>query len=144
MGRAPPWKRLVEQLTDEGYESPYLDRLRQRLDVYQAQHELEKEILREMASALGRAEEKVLVALLELEVIGREIDRMAAEGGEDPAAWAARVNERVAAFNRQRERVQRYLWELVIHREAIGLTRHGILEECYPVPPKRAPVRPGR
>ncbi len=136
MRRPPPWKRLVDQLTDEGYESPYLDRLRQRLDVYQAQEDLEKEILQEMASALGRAEEKVLVALLELEVIGRELDRLEAQQGRD-SAWAERVNQRVDAFNRQRKRVLHYLWELVIHREAIGLTRHRILEECYPVPPPR-------
>ncbi len=125
----------MEQLTDEGFESPYLDRLRKRLDVYQAQRELEKEILQEMAAALGRAEDKVNLALLELELIGREIDRLlGAEHGEPPAD---RVNERIVAYNRQRERARRFLWELTIHREALGLTRHQILEEFYPIPPPR-------
>ena len=136
MRRGPPWKRLVEQLTDEGFESPYLDRLRKRLDVYQAQRELEKEILQEMAAALGRAEDKVNLALLELELIGREIDRLLASGPGEA------VNERIAAYNRQRERARRFLWELTIHREALGLTRHQILEEFYPIPPPRKP-RPG-
>jgi len=127
----------VEQLTDEGFESPYLDRLRKRLDVYQAQRELEKEILQEMAAALGRAEDKVNLALLELELIGREIDRLLGSG--EGEAVAERVNERIAAYNRQRERARRFLWELTIHREALGLTRHQILEEFYPIPPPRRP-----
>ena len=33
--KEPPWKRLVEELKDEGYESIYLDRLRANLDVEQ-------------------------------------------------------------------------------------------------------------
>ncbi len=127
----------MEQLTDEGFESPYLDRLRKRLDVYQAQRELEKEILQEMAAALGRAEDKVNLALLELELIGREIDRLLGSG--EGEAVAERVNERIAAYNRQRERARRFLWELTIHREALGLTRHQILEEFYPIPPPRRP-----
>jgi hypothetical protein len=52
-----PWQTLVRQLTDAGYESPYLDRLRARVDPAQAQDTLEQEIIREMASALGRAED---------------------------------------------------------------------------------------
>jgi len=125
-----PWKRLVDQLTDEGYDSPYLDRLRQRLDVYQAQDELEKEILREMAAAVGRAEEKVLVALLELEVQGRRIDRWEQEGRPVPA-------EEIQAFNAKRRVAKERLWELVIHREALGFRNHRILEEFYPIPPPR-------
>ncbi|GAB4248874.1 hypothetical protein [Deferrisoma sp.] len=130
--RAPAWKRLVDQLTDEGYESPYLDRLRRRLGVYQAQRELEKEILQEMAAALGRAEEKVLVALLELELLGRQVDRLEAEGAEDLA-------EAVLRFNAKRREARQRLWELVIHREALGFRNHRILDEFYPIPPPRRP-----
>jgi endo-alpha-1,4-polygalactosaminidase (GH114 family) len=35
----PPWKRLVEELKDQGYESVYLDRLRASLDVEQQRAE---------------------------------------------------------------------------------------------------------
>ena len=34
--RDAPWTRLVRELKDAGYESPYLDRLRARLDPAEA------------------------------------------------------------------------------------------------------------
>ena len=123
-----PWERLVRELRDEGFQSPYLDRLRGRLDVYEAQEELEREIVQEMASALGRAEEKVLVALLRLELAGREVDR-APSGDLQRAA--------VERFNELRGEALRARHELLIHREAVGIRRNQILESLYPVPPRR-------
>ena len=122
------WQKLVRELRDEGFQSPYLDRLRARLDVYEAQEELEREIVQEMASALGRAEEKVLVALLRLELAGREIDR-------SPAVDARRAA--VERFNELRGEALRARHELLIHREAVGIRRNQILESLYPVPPRR-------
>ena len=85
--KEPPWKRLVEELKDEGYESIYLDRLRANLDV-EAQHGiLEKEIVQEMAYALGRSAAKVDYALLELELwrqIGAIGARLWVEPDQDP------------------------------------------------------------
>ena len=139
--REPAWKRLIRDLTDQGYESPYLDRLRNRLDLEQAHHELEKEILQEMASALGRAEEKVCLALLQLELVGREVNCLM-EVEERPEGWIERVNARIADFNRQRSVAKESLWELVIHREAIGLRRNEILRRFYPIPPEKEPILP--
>ncbi len=68
-----PWQALVRELRDSGYDSPYLARLRARIDVAAAQEQLEKEILREIAQALGRSGEKVDVALLRLELLEKEI-----------------------------------------------------------------------
>ncbi len=127
--RTPAWKRLVRDLSDQGFESPYLDRLRRKLDVEQAHHDLEREILQEMACALGRAEEKINLALLELQLIERDLD--AARGG------GAERERLVAQYNVQREVARRYLWELVIHREALGFRRNEVLRECYPIPPRR-------
>ena len=73
---ATAWKRLVLELTDEGFDSPYLDRLRARLNVEQSHRELEKEILQEMAAALGRAEDKLNLALLRLQLIERELESL--------------------------------------------------------------------
>src|SRR5262245_17405185 len=56
--RQLPWKALVTELKDRGYQSPYLDRLRSRLDVGQAQATLELEIVQEIAAALGRTAAK--------------------------------------------------------------------------------------
>lgn len=88
-------------------------------------HALQAEILQEMASSLARAGEKVDHALLKLELLGLEIDRAA-----DRAAS-------VAAFNAQREVALRAIWELKVHREALGLRQHHVIAQMYPVPPKR-------
>jgi hypothetical protein len=128
----PTWKRLVEQLRAEGHKSPYLDRLKQRLPA-SGLADVAAEILREMASALGRSEDKVNVALLELEVMGKKLDALAARKDADPEERAARV----AAFNQQREAAATALWELRVHREALGFRRNEDLAELYPIPPRR-------
>ncbi len=122
----PPWKRLVDDLKDGGFESPYLDRLHARLHVYLERPSLEREILSEMAYALGRTEDKVNVALLELDVKAREIEAAA------PADRARRVGE----FNELRARAKAALRDLMIHRESLGMRRHDLLPGLYPIPPR--------
>ncbi|UQA60758.1 hypothetical protein [Polyangium aurulentum] len=130
----PTWKKLVEQLRDKGHKSPYLDRLRERLPAYGGS-DLAAEILREMASALGRSEDKINAALLELEVMGQSIDALVAEGNE---RHRAEIRARVAAFNEGRERAEKALWELRVHREALGFRRNDDLATHYPIPPRRS------
>lgn len=126
--RPAPWTSLVRTLTDTGHESPYLDRLRARVtDPGRAHDELENEIRAEIAAALGRAEDKVNAALLRLEVAGIALD--AASSGERP--------RRTREFNALRDEALRARWELLVHREAVGFRRNGVLEELYPVPPRR-------
>jgi hypothetical protein len=124
----PPWKRLVEDLSAKGHQSPHLDRLRDRLPQGQGYRTLELEMMQEMASALGRASEKVDHALLELEVIGIAVDT-----AKDAPTRAVKVS----AFNQQREVALKALWELKVHREALGFRQHQVLAQFYPVPPKR-------
>jgi hypothetical protein len=125
----PPWKRLVEDLKSSGHKSQHLERLQERLpkpaDGYRA---LELEILQEMASSLARAGEKVDHALLELELLGQKVD----------AATTSQARARlVDEFNEKREHALKMLWELKVHREAIGLRLHHALAQMYPIPPKR-------
>lgn len=129
MSSPPPWKRLVEDLSARGHQSQHLDRLKERLPKGQGYRTLELEMLQEMASALARANEKVDHALLELEWLGHQID---------DAADATKRDKLVARFNAQREDALHALWELRVHREAIGLRQHHALAEMYPVPPKRS------
>jgi len=125
-----PWHSLIRELRDSGHESVYLDRLRARHDVAAAQEQLEKEIIREMAEALGRAGEKVDLALLRLELAGKEL--AAATDAAERARLAARFNAlRTAAITARHE--------LRIHREAVGMRRNDGLDREYPVPP---PARP--
>jgi hypothetical protein len=125
--RDAPWTRLVRELKDTGYESPYLDRLRARVDPGEAFARLETEIVQEMAQALGRTEDKLNYALLRLELAGRALDAATDEC------------ERVAcrrAFNAVRDEALEARRNLQIHREAIGIRRNKVLEEVYPIPPK--------
>jgi hypothetical protein len=126
--REAPWTKLVRELKDTGYESPYLDRLRARLDPATEVARLEAEIVQEMASALGRTEDKLNYALLRLELAGRAVD-----AATDPLERYERVRE----FNALRLEALDARRNLQIHREAIGLRRNKVLEELYPVPPRR-------
>ena len=122
-----PWQSLVRELRDSGIESPYLDRLRARHDVAAAQEELEKEIIHEMAQALGRAGEKVDVALLRLDVAGKAL-AAATDAGE-----RARLAD---VFNALRDAALTARQELRIHREAVGIRRNDALDREYPIPPR--------
>ena len=121
-----PWQTLVRELRDSGFESPYLDRLRSRVDVETAQEQLEKEIVREMALALGRSGEKVDVALLRLELAAKDV--AAAADGERAVL--------VERFNALRDDALKARHELRIHREAVGIRRNEGLDAMYPIPPR--------
>ena len=126
--REAPWTRLVRELKDTGYESPYLDRLRARLDPAEAVARLETEIVQEMAQALGRTEDKLNYALLRLELAARAIDE-----APDPLVRYDRVKE----FNTLRDEAIQARRNLQIHREAIGIRRNRMLDDLYPIPPRR-------
>lgn len=126
--REAPWTRLVRELKDTGYESPYLDRLRARLDPAEAVARLETEIVQEMAQALGRTEDKLNYALLRLELAARAIDT-----APDELVRYDRVKE----FNALREDAIQARRNLQIHREAIGIRRNRMLDDLYPIPQRR-------
>jgi len=128
MRRQAPWKTLVTELTDSGYQSPYLDRLRSRMDVEQAHATLEQEIVAEIAAALGRTAAKLDHALLRLELAGRDLEGLA--DAEARATGAAR-------FETLRQEALQARHELLIHREAVGFRRNDLLETLYPIPPRR-------
>jgi hypothetical protein len=126
--REAPWTKLVRELKDTGYESPYLDRLRARLDPSEAVARLETEIVQEMAHALGRTGDRLNYALLRLELAARAIDEAP---DEDARA------DRIRTFNALRSEALDARRNLLIHREAIGIRRNKLLDELYPIPPKR-------
>jgi hypothetical protein len=123
----PPWKTLVRSLTDDGFESPYLERLRARVDATPDHRSLERELLQEMAYALARACDKVNLGLLELQLMERRIET---------APDAEERTRLVRDFNRQRLRVRGFFRELVIHREALGMLHNDHLRKEYPIPPR--------
>lgn len=130
--RQRSWEKLVRELQDSGYQSEYLDRLRSRLTPSERHEALEAEIAQEVAQALGRSEAKVNHALLELELLAREID--AARPEHRPALEAR--------FDLLVERAERARRDLLIHREAVGIRQNAILERLYPIPERRGPRAP--
>ncbi len=130
----PPWKRLVEELKDQGYESVYLDRLRATLDTEQQHAILEKEIVQEIAYALGQTAAKVDHALLQLELLAAELEK---------ASFPEHRADVLGAFLAQRDEALRLRRDLLIHREAVGIRRNDILERLYPIPPNPKHQRTG-
>ena len=127
------WRPMIEALQQKGFRSSFLDRLQRRLQIATGQSSLEQEMLQEMAVSLGRAEDRINVALLRCDVLGRELD--AAEALRPrPADYA----ERVEAFNAQRAEALKFREYLLIQREAIGLRQNAQLETYYPIPPRRS------
>jgi hypothetical protein len=78
-----------------------------------------------MAGALGRSEDRVNLALAELELL---LARYRGAAPEERGALAV-------SFNAQRLVAQTKLRELLIHREAVGFRRNHMLSELYPIPP---------
>lgn len=126
----PLWKDLVERLKESGFRSKYLDHFFERARVrgYEVEGSLEAELLSEMASSLRRSEDKVNLALLELEVAERAIDQ---------APTPAQRRQRLRDYNACRDHAIKVRWEFLIHREALGMRRHAKVEALYPIPPAR-------
>jgi len=87
------------------------------------------ELREEMAAALGRAGDKVTRALEDLAEAEHTLDAPPAGGEADLHQWE--VYEACYA------RAERALWQLRVHREALGLLRHDPLQWLFPLPPKR-------
>jgi hypothetical protein len=113
---------------------------------------LQAEMLRERAMVLERAGEKVTAALERLVALDGEIAAAmdAWQGGDQgeglrPLCAAGRacealrgeINGKIRAYNRQREQLRIGYYELVVTREALGLTHHERLEEFYRIPPHK-------
>lgn len=121
-----PWKKLAAELIENGIESKYMARVSARVTSEDRLETLEQEIAQEMAGALGRSEDRVNLALAELDLLRHRYERASA-----PERGSAAV-----LFNAQRQRAQQRVQELLIHREACGFRRNQILSELYPIPPR--------
>ena len=130
MRRQSPWKKLAADLAEYGLESEYLSRLRAVVDPEQSLQALEEELAGEIARALGRTEEHLLLAMAELELCKARFDHAQANG-----AAHHELVDLAGAFNAQRKQAEARLRDLVIHREAAGFRRNKQLYELYPIPP---------
>jgi hypothetical protein len=128
VAKTSPWKKLAAELIENGIESQYLARISTRVTAEERLESVEHEIAQEMAGALGRSEDRVNLALAELELAKARYDR----------APPAERNALARAYNQHRTAAQARVRELLIHREAVGFRRNHILAELYPIPPRLA------
>ena len=91
---------------------------------------LEKEIAGEKAAALGRAGERLEAALERVRALGRLLDAAHTEGARQ------RLGEEYDAACREAEQARLML---LIQREAVGLRQHRVVDQQFPVPPRRRP-----
>jgi predicted DNA binding CopG/RHH family protein len=126
-----PYKRLATELAAHGVVSEYLARVEARLSLEQRIDNLQVELMQEMASALGRTELRVNMALAELQLHRARYDRALADGAPEEERRAL-----IDAFNTQRQFAQARVRDLQIQREAMGFRRNQVLSELYPIPPR--------
>ena len=105
---------------------------------------LQEDLLRERASTLARAGERLTDALEKLQSIEKDLTevlvlwkREVENGGGNSQSLRGEVNVKIRAYNRQREHVKTRYYYLIVTREALGIIHHERLEEIYRIPPKK-------
>ena len=124
-------KRLAADLVAQGIESKYLARVLARVSPDQHIDGVRTEIAQEIAQALGRSEDRVNLALAEL-----ELHRARYEQAQRAGAPEAELAALAGAHDAQRELAKARLHQLLVHREAIGFRRNQLLNDLYPIPPR--------
>lgn len=112
----PFWKELVDRLKDEERET-HLDPIRREIEWRNPRATVERELLEEIAGALGRSERRVQDAITKVHAL------MDHEDDE--------------VFERARREAMRLKRDLSIHREALRFPRDPEFDRRYPIPPAR-------
>ena len=114
---------------------------------------LREEMLKERAEVLGRAGEKLAVAIDKMKNIEQGIDerlkrfrfmteKYRERGGDHEIAslkqdMMSEINREIAKFNRAREYAKLRYYYLIVTREAMGMRRHHWVDEWYSIPPRK-------
>jgi hypothetical protein len=105
---------------------------------------LQEDLMRERVSTLARAGERLTDALERLRSIEKDLTevlvlwyRGAENGGKNSQRLLTEANEKICAYNRQREQVKTCYYYLIVTREALGIIHHERLEEIYRIPTKK-------
>jgi hypothetical protein len=94
--------------------------------------QVELDIMREKADALGRAGGKLDELLRGLRDLEEQIKCL-----ETDEKGAKEVKPLIEEFNQVCEKASKYLHYFIIHREAIGFRRHTNIENIYRIPSKK-------
>ncbi len=106
----------------------------------------ELEIIQERAEVLGQAGEKLSIALQQLRAIESTIDSkmeiLKSPEKEMPAGDLIKeINRDIKRFNEAREHAKLRYYYLIVTREAVGFRRHKNVEEVFPIPPRKKPLK---
>jgi hypothetical protein len=96
--------------------------------VTRAQNEGHQQLLRELREEHVAALKRISGTLESL------IDQLYASRERVRRASAADRDRELAAWHDLRARALKYRWYLEVQREALGMRRHGLLDEFYEVP----------
>ena len=119
---------------------------------------LQEELLREKAQVLGRAGESLARALEKLHGAEVTIEDLLAKhhlcdegrgngghgAGDTARARKVRIREinvEIRRYNALRDEAKIRFYYLIVTREAMGMRRHGRVEEFYKIPPSRSYLR---
>lgn len=120
-----------------------------------AENILREEMLQERAAVLGRAGEKLTVALEKMRVIDRVIEEqlqyfssLVEKGKHDHnevvslrKKMVKEINGEISKYNHAREYAKLRYYYLIVTREAMGMRRHHWVEEIYKIPPRKKYLR---
>lgn len=95
-----------------------------------------KELLEEMGSAYARAHEKVDLAMAKLDTLARALAHHRA--APRSPRWGDDHQRTVQDFNAHREKAKTAIWELHVHREALGIRNHKAIDETWTLPHKES------
>jgi hypothetical protein len=114
---------------------------------------LKEEFLQERAAVLGRAGEKVFIAIEKLRGIEKIIEERLKYYNQTVEKCQAQfidskmislrqqavkeINVEITRFNRAREYAKLRYYYLIVTREAIGMHRHHWIEDVYRIPPRK-------
>lgn len=118
---------------------------------------LREEMMKERAEVLGRAGEKLSVAIEKMRTIEQVIEErlkkyhsIVEKSGEvyDDNRLVSRrqkivkeINGEIGKFNHAREYAKLRYYYLIVTREAMGMRRHHWVEESYRIPPRKKYLR---
>lgn len=109
------------------------------------------EILQERAEVLGRAGEKLALALnklkaiesvinVKMEYLTSPVSEQSDKSVNSPADLIGDINGEIRHYNEAREYAKLRYYYLIVTREAMGFRRHKSVEEVYSIPPKKKPL----
>ena len=131
--RSSPWERKATQVKNTDVTNPYLELIRETHDPSMQLKTLEEELKGTIGKALGKQGEKILHALRRMQEGLRRYETTLQEHGN--VAHHPMVVERAQQYNLIREEALKARWELLVHRQAVGLivNNHKYVIQHYPI-----------